>query len=100
MSTQKKFKSILQEKGIANHIVHKSMAIYNKAREGSKQLLNNANSAQQSNHIIMALFFIVIIAIIVTVTLTVSGFCNPSDLNHAPIILILILIMIFVCYKW
>ena len=101
-NTQKTFKSILEAHNIGSPIIQTSMNVFNERRKRNnlKQMLNNAKSAQQSNYIIMALFFIVMIAIIVTVTLTVSGFCNMSDLNYDPIILIVLFIVFLVCYKW
>ena len=101
-NTQRTFKSILEKHGTDSKIIQTSMNVFNERRKRNnlKQMLNNAKSAQQSNYIIMALFFIVMIAIIVTVTLTVSGFCNMSDLNYDPIILIVLFIVFLVCYKW
>jgi hypothetical protein len=101
-NTQRTFKSILEKHGTDSKFIQTLMNVFNERRKRNnlKQMLNNAKSAQQSNYIIMALFFIVMIAIIVTVTLTVSGFCNMSDLNYDPIILIVLFIVFLVCYKW
>jgi len=97
--TQNIFLSILRGKSVSPRIINQANKIYTNARKSSKKILNNANSTQQSNHIILALFFIGMIGIIITITLNVSGFCNPSNLNsYVPTIIILIIL--YICCKW